>query len=375
MQNSADVFIVGGGPAGLAFAISAAQGGLRVVVADHCRPPIDKACGEGLMPDTVQALNTLGIIFADGEGVPFRGIRFCDANGRASVQADFGKGFGVGLRRTALHAKLAQRAKQLGVTLLWGSRINYSDRKRIFCEGKPVQSKWVIGADGEASRFRKWAGFEATRYEHIRFSTRQHFQIAPWSDFAEVYWARGCQVVVAAVASDEVCVAATSRNPLLRFHEAVSEIPALVRRLRGVNPTNPVRGTRAPFRRLRRVCHGRFALIGDASGSVDPLTGEGIGLAFKQGAALANAITRGDLQSYQAAHNSFCRVPRLISRLMLMMDAYPHLRDRALRMLAAEPSLFSRLLNVNVGNLTLLDFGLPHALRLGWRIVSPPWEL
>ena len=48
-----DVFIVGGGPAGLATGIAIRQRGLSVVVADLAQPPIDKACGEGLMPQTV----------------------------------------------------------------------------------------------------------------------------------------------------------------------------------------------------------------------------------------------------------------------------------------------------------------------------------
>ena len=61
MFNSTDVFIVGGGPAGLAAAIAARQRGLRVVVADGGHAPIDKACGEGLMPDALAELERLGI--------------------------------------------------------------------------------------------------------------------------------------------------------------------------------------------------------------------------------------------------------------------------------------------------------------------------
>jgi flavin-dependent dehydrogenase len=136
-----------------------------------------------------------------------------------------------------------------------------------------------------------------------------------------------------------------------------------------------VRGARAAVRRLRRVYRGRFALVGDASGSVDPLTGEGIGLAFRQAAALVEAIERHDLQSYQAAHDHMGRVPRLMSRLMLTMDAHPCLRRRALRIFAAEPSLFSRLLDVNVGELALSKFGVGNALRLAWRMLTPGWEL
>jgi flavin-dependent dehydrogenase len=373
--HSPDIFIIGGGPAGLATAILAAQRGLRVAVADHNRPPIDKTCGEGLMPGTFAAMKTLGIALSYGEAVSFRGIRFQDADGLTGAEAQFGQGVGLGLRRIALHAKLAERAAELGVSLLWGSRTTLDGEGQVFCQSQPVRSEWVIGADGEASPFRKWAALGPVRYERIRFAARQHFGTAPWSDFVEVYWARDCQIVVAPVGSEEVCVAVTSRSSRLKFAEALSQVPSLASRLRGVSASNSVRGARAAVRRLRSVHRGRFALVGDASGSVEPLTGEGIGLAFRQAAALVEAIERHDLQSYQAAHDHIGRVPRLMSRLMLAMDAHPYLRRRALRLFAAEPSFFSRLLDVNVGELALSKFGVGNALRLAWRMLTPDWGL
>jgi len=383
--HSPDIFVIGGGPAGLATAILAAQHGLRVALADHNRPPIDKTCGEGLMPDAVRAIKTLGLNLGSGEAVPFRGIRFQDADSKTRVEAEFGQGFGLGVRRTVLHGKLAERAAGLGVALLWGSRVTLGGDGRVFCEGRPVHCRWVIGADGESSPFRKWAALEPTRYQQVRFAARQHFRSVPWSDFVEVFWARDCQIVVAPVASDELCVAVTSRSPRLRFREALSQVPALACRLRNVPTLSNVRGARAALRRLRRVCRGRFALVGDASGSVDPLTGEGLGLGFRQAAALVEAIMCSesdssraifdDLRGYQAAHDRIGRAPRLMSRLMLLMDAHPQFRQRALRMLAADPSLFSRLLNTNVGDLALSKFGVGHALRLGWRMLSPDWGL
>ena len=373
--NSPDIFIIGGGPAGLATAILAAQRGLRVAVADHDHFPVDKACGEGLMPDTLAAMTRLGITVGRSEAAPFRGIRFHDAHSMTSVEAEFAQGFGLGIRRTVLHPKLAERAAELGVALLWGRRVTLAGAGQVFCEGQLVHCKWVIGADGEGSPFRKWAGLEQTRCEQIRFAARQHFRTAPWTDLVEVYWARDCQIVVTPIASEELCIAVTSRSPGLRFSEALSQVPALASRLRNLCAVDRVRGVRAALRRLRRVCHGRFALVGDASGSVDPLTGEGIGLAFTQAAALVEAIKHNDLQSYQAAHDCIGRASRLMSRLMLMMDAHPHLRQRALRVLAAEPSLFSRLLNVNVGELAVSEFGVSHTLRLGWRLLTPGWEL
>ena len=75
-----DVLVVGGGPAGLAAAIAARAKGFRVVVADCSRPPIDKPCGEGLMPDALAALSQLGIAVRSEDSFPFRGIRFVDSS-------------------------------------------------------------------------------------------------------------------------------------------------------------------------------------------------------------------------------------------------------------------------------------------------------
>jgi menaquinone-9 beta-reductase len=372
--HSPDIFIVGGGPAGLATAILAAKHGLRAAVADHNLFPIDKACGEGLMPDTVGALKTLGIDMSQGEAIPFRGIRFRDADRGTSVQAEFGLNFGLGVRRTVLHTKLARRAAELGVVLLWGSRVTLNGEGGILCQGEPVRSEWVVAADGEASPLRKWAALDRTRHERIRFAARQHFQIAPWTDFVEVYWARDCQITVAPIAPEELCVAVTSRIPGLRFRDALERVPAIASRLRDLPATGKLRGARAASRRLRRVYRDRLALVGDASGSIDPLTGEGIGLAFKQAEALVEAITRNDLQAYQATHDGIGKAPRLMSRLMLAMDAHPNFRRRALSILSSEPSLFFRLLQFNVGKITLSEVGVSDALRFGWRMLSPGWQ-
>jgi 2-polyprenyl-6-methoxyphenol hydroxylase-like FAD-dependent oxidoreductase len=64
MQNlprETDVLVVSGGPAGLATALAVRRKRLRAVVVDSAAPPIDKACGEGLMPDSVAALSALGV--------------------------------------------------------------------------------------------------------------------------------------------------------------------------------------------------------------------------------------------------------------------------------------------------------------------------
>ena len=98
-----DLFIAGGGPAGLAAAIAARRYGLSVVVSDPVRPPIDKACGEGLLPASIEALSHLGIDLSSVESFPLHGIRFL---GHTTPQAAFSQSTGLGIRRTVLHSLL-----------------------------------------------------------------------------------------------------------------------------------------------------------------------------------------------------------------------------------------------------------------------------
>ena len=119
--NPVDVFIVGGGPAGLATAIAARRHGLSVVVADGAVPPIDKTCGEGLMPDGVEALRTLGVTIPKGEAYPFRGIRFVSEGVKAEAQ--FPRGTAFGIRRTRLHQILLHHAAACGVRLRWQASV------------------------------------------------------------------------------------------------------------------------------------------------------------------------------------------------------------------------------------------------------------
>ncbi len=110
-----DIFIVGGGPAGLAAAIAARRKGCNVTVADRIVPPADKACGEGLMPDAVAALSNLGVLISAADSFPFLGIRFLDRG--AVVEAKFPVGCARGLRRTTLHRMMIEQADAVGVHL------------------------------------------------------------------------------------------------------------------------------------------------------------------------------------------------------------------------------------------------------------------
>src|SRR5271157_5310078 len=103
-----EVFVAGGGPAGLAAALATRQAGFDVIVADCSHPPIDKACGEGIMPDGLAALQRLGVTLDSRQAARFAGIRF--VNRAQQVEARFPTGAGFGMRRALLHQQLVTAA-------------------------------------------------------------------------------------------------------------------------------------------------------------------------------------------------------------------------------------------------------------------------
>lgn len=333
-----DVFIVGGGPAGLAAAIAARLKGFDVTVADAAQPPVDKACGEGLMPDSLAALRRLGISFDSDQSFLFRGIRFIGDGG--GVAADFRREPGIAIRRVRLHQMLIDRAEELGVKLLW--------RTHVKCVSD-IRARWIIGADGQNSHVRKWAALDAVHNESFRYGFRRHYAIAPWTDFMEIYWGPGCQMYVTAVSRDTVAVALITRDPHMRIDQAMPLFPDLARRLQRAPTVTEERGAITSTRRLKRVYRDRTILIGDASGSVDAITGEGMSLAFREAIVLADALASGNLEQYQTAHRRMRRRPALMAQAMLLLDRFPWVRPYVLRIFSAQPAIFENLLAVHAG--------------------------
>jgi menaquinone-9 beta-reductase len=336
--NQTDIFVVGGGPAGLAAAIAARLKGFDVVVADAAEPPIDKACGEGLMPDSLAALRQLGVAIDPEQSFAFRGIRFLGDGGTAA--ADFPREPGIAVRRVRLHQLLIDRAHELGVKLLWRTPMTGI---------RDLPARWIIGADGGNSRVRRWASLDAARSESFRYGFRRHYRLRPWSDFVEVYWGSGCQMYVTGVARDEMLIGLLTRDSRMRLKDALPHFPQLERKLQGAATLSEERGAITVARHLRRVYRGNVALIGDASGSVDAITGEGLGLAFRQALALSDALVANNLDQYQSAHRRLARRPACMAQLILTLDRFPRLRPGVLSAFAAKPVIFERLLAVHVG--------------------------
>jgi flavin-dependent dehydrogenase len=375
-EISVDAVIVGGGPAGLATAIGARLAGLSVIVLDHRRPPIEKACGEGLMPDAAACLATLGVRLPAGESHPIRGIRYVD--GDVVADGAFPGEPGLGVRRLALHRALVERALEVGVELRWGVSVTGLVPAGVETQEGTIAARTVVGADGLLSAVRRWAGLDGAPIpkERQRFGVRRHYAMPPWSDRVEVHWGPRCEAYVTPVSREETGVAMLWSGPTRGFDDLLERFPRLAARLAGVPHTSRDRGAGPLLQRVRGVVRGPVALVGDASGYLDAITGEGLAVTFHQAAALVAAletgVTGGDLARYAAAHRRIGRLPGIITRIVLACERRPALRHRAVAALAAEPALFSRLLGIHGRTLPARQLGLDGALRLAWRLVASP---
>jgi flavin-dependent dehydrogenase len=362
-----DVVVVGAGPAGIATAIAASMKGLRAAVLDSRKPPIDKPCGEGLLPEAVAALRNLGIELDSRVAFPFFGIRFCDDNSSATARIESGRAFG--LRRTALHRLLVDRAREIGVSFRWGVRISELSGRGVLADGQCIRCNWVVGADGQNSVVRRRAGLGVGRYRRSRFGFRRHYAVAPWTDAVEVHWGRRCQMFVTPTGANEVCVALLSNNSRLRIGRALEEFPAVARRLRGASAIAAEGGAVSAFGRASAVTRGNVALVGDASCAIDGIAGQGLSLAFQEAVCLGGALARNDLRGYETAHGSITSKAVRMTRLLLLMERSDWIRGKTLRLFASQPALFSKMMSIHTGAASTEALRAREIVDLGLRVL------
>lgn len=335
-----DLLVAGGGPAGLATAIRAARAGLETVVVERRCGPIDKACGEGLMPHSVRHLEALG---AHADGRAFRGIRYLD--GCRVAEARFTGGAGRGVRRTVLHAALSDAATAAGVKVVQGEVGEVSqDSTSVTAAG--FRSRYLAAADGLHSPIRRSLGLSCDNGPRRRWGIRRHVRVAPWSDCVEVHWARDAEATeayVTPVADDcvGVVILTSGRG---RFDEHIGKLPQLAERIHGL-PHGADRAAGPLRQKVRDRTAGRVLLVGDAAGYIDALTGEGMGLAFGAAELLVGCVLADRPGDYDRQWRALTRRYRFLTAALLYGSGFRPVRASITPAAAALPVVFSAVVN------------------------------
>ncbi|NIP32236.1 MAG: FAD-dependent oxidoreductase, partial [Candidatus Dadabacteria bacterium] len=227
MSNNLSFGIIGGGPAGLATAICLCEKGYKVSLFEKNKFPVDKVCGEGIMPTGVEFLDKHKVLnlISPNDKREFYGVRYLPNNSK-TLEGKFKSGYGVGIRRTVLSEALYQRLNDFqNVKIYENSELLdiYMNDESVGIEIKQGDNNikyefdYLVGCDGVRSRVRKLCGLESNKYiENQRIGARMHYDISPWSDLVEVYWKDYIEAYITPVGSNAVQFAILWDNKFVR---------------------------------------------------------------------------------------------------------------------------------------------------------------
>jgi flavin-dependent dehydrogenase len=315
-----DLAIVGGGPAGTAAALEARRQGLRVGIWERDHFPRDKVCGEFISSEAHPILQD-AIPGTAARGTEIRSAQF--VTDHASSRTFHLPHPALGLSRHVLDAALWKAVEATGVEAQEGARVS-SVRK--LGSGRGQNEIWEIESDYGVQRAKelivacgRWWAIEGlsspvgsrdslTKGDWI--GAKAHFAGIRSQDKVEMYFFRGGYCGLAPVedgAFNACCLVhreqlqGSGPNLLEDFAPwlaQVSHLPALEKRFRGALQISPVVTTAPVHLVRRRAVQGGALLVGDASGFIDPFTGEGISMALHSGRLAAQAVARMLLEGF-----------------------------------------------------------------------------
>src|SRR5690348_9203645 len=337
--DSADVIVVGAGPAGSSTAFHLAQAGLDVLVLEKSHFPREKVCGDGLTPRAVKQLVGMGIPLNPEDGwFPNKGLRII--GGGVRLELDWPDltsypGYGMMRSRRGLDETLARTAGKAGARLLEGVNVTgpvldqntgritgVTTRAAAADEegdGAPrtYRARLVIAADGNSSRLSLAMGLAKRDDRPLGVAIRTYYTSPRHDDDYLESWLElwdsdrllpgygwifgagdGTSNVGLGLLNTSAAFQHTDYRALLR--RWLAGMPAEWG-LTEENRTEPVRGAALPmgFNRTPHYTRG-LLLVGDAGGMVNPFNGEGIAYAMESGEIAARTIVQALARSRRA---------------------------------------------------------------------------
>lgn len=335
MAHSFDALIVGAGPAGSLAAEKLARAGKRVCLFDGRKPHEPKACGGGV---TSKALKRYPHLLHATAQIIERVEMFAPSGRAANLLLSIP--FAI-FSRAELDSYLCDRAKSAGAVIVHmrarlESRPDARNRKWILCtpDGETYESDFLAAADGANSPFaRLLTGSLPHNEMEVAFGYRAALQApAPmpttiaflegWQGYAWAFprvdhvsfgIATG-QETFDHAALDRLLRSMMNRYEEYRRTEDVSGWHDWQRRVasRGDFTSEQNAGDKTVVRyaaripcpsaktwNTRRAASENWALLGDAAGFADPITGEGIYYALRSGELFAEALLSNSVESYE----------------------------------------------------------------------------
>ncbi|HEX8255485.1 MAG TPA: NAD(P)/FAD-dependent oxidoreductase [Thermoanaerobaculia bacterium] len=339
-----DVAIIGAGPAGSTLAALLARRGVRVALLDRDGFPRDKLCGEFLSYDALPILDALGVIKdIDAANAPH--IERCRVIGARRTYEFALPHAARGVSRLFFDDLLLRAAEQAGAIRLDGTTASSLTASSVNDIGATI----VVGAWGRWGRFDQQLGRGFVRDRSRRnFGFKRHYRGAAMNTIDLYSFARG-YLGVNAVEGGITNICGLVHASRLAGHKGRWD--AFVETIRAEEPRlDALYAAHEPAQdgylssepvifRARSAVEGGVFMIGDASGVIDPLTGNGIAMAIQSALLVAPMLLRlleSPLQrtaiedEYRTRHHGFLARRIAWSRAVALLLSRPRLLDAAL---------------------------------------------
>lgn len=400
-----DVVIAGAGPAGSHLAIRIARAGFSVALLDRRTFPRAKPCGEFMSPECIPLLEDVGL----GSAVAAHGVRRIgglrlhgfgrSAEGRFATFGGMAASHdhGYALRREVLDTLSLDRARATpGVTVYEGHGVTGLVRDaagRVFGveavdPGRnPVTftARFTVGADGVRSRVAHCLGVTRPLLWLDKFALVARFDGVPDTNVADVaFFERGYLAGAPVDGGEYTLNLVVDRASLPKggraaledlFFSRVGAAPVFASRLARERTTGPLIGCGPLAARTTRQVFDGAALVGDACGYVDPVTGEGLYFAMRGAELLATPLLgalhagRTDaraLVGYVRARRRHLAPRFLLGKLLQRGMRHPAVVKGFLGVLQARPRLADLLVATTGDYLGPADLLRPAVLADVW---------
>lgn len=286
-----DFLIIGAGPAGLIAGIQLQRQGHKVTILDKNTSQVRSICGEYLSPEGKELLLEMKLGSTITDFNPVKGMLIFSPHGQ-KIETEFPpERCGLSLNREIFQTRLSHLFTALGGCIHYNSPVKaISIQDSQVWVNETYHPSWLIGADGRQSIVARLLNMRHTSHNSKRLALHCYLRPKnPLPEFGQMHiLPDGSYVGINPISTKEVNFSIVTTPLAIAEAGGVKELinfwiktkPALSEQFNEIN--NELIKTTSPIsRRSLDIVGEKMALIGDASGFIDPLTGEGITTAIK----------------------------------------------------------------------------------------------